>query len=135
MPVSDSLTCQTYRTEQLQYQRLLSRPLKPNSDSQEDAPTHLTPEQARSRISSQMPLTAKLEYADYVIVNSGTVNELHRDVDGWVAGLQKKHDGLVRWLFWLIPPLGLWIGACWLGIRWWRRRSKQTKKQKADKRR
>jgi len=44
-------------------------------------PKRLGPEEARQRISAQMPLKEKLLYADYVIDNEGEISETRRQVD------------------------------------------------------
>jgi len=41
----------------------------------------LTEEQVRQRIAAQMPLERKVEMADIVIFNNGTLDELHSRVD------------------------------------------------------
>jgi dephospho-CoA kinase len=42
---------------------------------------HLTRDQALTRVEAQMPLLTKVELADYVIENDGTLDELNRQVD------------------------------------------------------
>ncbi|MXZ01652.1 dephospho-CoA kinase [Candidatus Poribacteria bacterium] len=41
----------------------------------------LTETEVQARIDAQMPLTEKVKYADVVIENGGTLEELHRQVD------------------------------------------------------
>ena len=53
---------------QIQLQRLLDR--------------SLSPAEAQARIDSQMPLAEKIKYADFVIENDGTLEELERKVEG-----------------------------------------------------
>ena len=53
---------------EIQLQRLMKR----NSISEEEA---------RKRIISQMPVSEKIKYADYVIFNNGTAEELVREVE------------------------------------------------------
>lgn len=40
-----------------------------------------TPDEARARIRAQMPLAEKTKVADFVIVNDGTLEDLHRKTD------------------------------------------------------
>lgn len=54
--------------EDVQFQRLVER-------------DHFTEEEARSRIASQMPLKEKVELADAVINNNGTLDELKMNVE------------------------------------------------------
>lgn len=83
-----------YCSAEIQLQRLMRR----DGSSKEDA---------SARLNSQLPISDKLQYADIVIENSGTVQELEREVDAFVKKLRKQTGGL-RWLMsWLIPPLGL----------------------------
>ena len=42
----------------------------------------LNPAEAQARIDSQMPVSEKVEYADFVIENAGTLEALQRKVDG-----------------------------------------------------
>ena len=59
---------------QTQLQRLLERAIAQNrSPSQAEA---------QARIDSQMPVSEKVKYADFVIENDGTFEELERKVDG-----------------------------------------------------
>ncbi|NJK38112.1 MAG: dephospho-CoA kinase [Oscillatoriales cyanobacterium RM1_1_9] len=59
-----------YCSPDQQLQRLLQR-----------QPTHLTPDQAQARISSQMPLAEKCSRADLVLNNTSTLNALYDQVD------------------------------------------------------
>jgi len=47
-----------------------------------------TPDEAKSRIRSQIPQEEQCTYADYVIDNSGTLEELYRQVDAVFAALR-----------------------------------------------
>lgn len=49
----------------------------------------LTESDVQARIDAQMPLTEKVTYADVVIENKGTLEELHRQVDVLWEGLQR----------------------------------------------
>lgn len=98
----------------LQLSRLLARPSNPP----------LTPAQASSRISSQLPLSDKLPYATSVLDNSGTHTDLAAQVDRLVAKWRTQQGGATTgwwWrLCWLIPPLGLAAGGLCLLGKWWR---------------
>jgi dephospho-CoA kinase len=101
------------RNEKLQLSRLLARPSDPP----------LTPAQASSRISSQLPLSQKLSYATQVIDNSGTQADLTAQIDRLVARWKAQQGGSSGWwwrICWLIPPLGLSAGALCLLQTWWR---------------
>ena len=49
----------------------------------------LTKTEVQARIDAQMPVTEKVKYADVVIENEGTLEELHRQVDALWEKLQK----------------------------------------------
>ena len=51
----------------------------------------LTESEVQARIDAQMPLTEKVKYADIVIQNQGTLEELHRQVDELWEQLQKSN--------------------------------------------
>lgn len=73
--------------EDLELQRLLDR----------DA--HLTEEDARKRIASQMPLDEKRKRAQHVIENSGTLEELDKQVDELLSKVRpSKVSTLATWL-------------------------------------
>ena len=59
---------------QTQLQRLLERAIAQNRPPSQA--------EAQARIDSQMPLSEKVNYADFVIENDGTLEELERKVDG-----------------------------------------------------
>ena len=89
-------------------------------------------EDALSRIRSQIPIGDKVPYADIVIDNSGTKQNL----DEQVVALVKRFNheaGNIKWrLEWFLPPVALLSAVVCLGIKWakWRRRSKrQSRKQ------
>lgn len=101
------------RNEKLQLTRLLDRPSNPP----------LTPAQASSRISSQLPLKAKLPYANSVLDNSGTPKDLSQQVDRLVHKWKQQQGGPSGWWWkvcWLVPPVGLSAGMLCLISRWWR---------------
>ena len=69
----DIIVVVTASTE-IQLQRLLERAIAQNR------PPSRT--EAQARIDSQMSLSEKVKYADFVLENSGTLEELERKVDG-----------------------------------------------------
>ncbi|KAH8117394.1 CoaE-domain-containing protein [Phellopilus nigrolimitatus] len=80
-------------SEDMQLMRLMSR-------------DNLSEEDAMARIKSQMPITEKAKYADAVIDNSGTLDELREQVQFLIRKLESE----TRWtwlLEWVVPPLGL----------------------------
>jgi len=100
-----------YCSPELQLQRLMAR----------DGSTR---ENALARLNAQLPIVEKVEYADYVVDNSGSMQDLRGQVDALLSKLRKRAGWTWR-LNWLIPPLGL-ISAAWsLGWRavaWSRRK-------------
>lgn len=78
--------------EDLQYQRLRARN------------PHLSEEDARQRIASQMPLSEKQKKAAYVIENNGSLEELNSKVDAFVANATPS--ALRTWAQ-RVPPIGL----------------------------
>ncbi len=52
----------------------------------------LTESDVQARIDAQMPLTEKVEYADVVIENEGTLVELHQQVDALWKELQERSE-------------------------------------------
>jgi len=64
-------------------------------------------EDAASRLNSQFPIGEKINYADHVIENSGSLQELEEQVNLLLAKVEKE----VGWFWWrvnwLIPPIGL----------------------------
>lgn len=53
----------------------------------------LTETEVQARIDSQMPVSEKVKYADVVIKNEGTLEELHRQVDALWERLQQHGKG------------------------------------------
>lgn len=56
----------------------------------------LTESEVQARIDSQMPVREKVKYADVVIENDGTLEELHGQVDALWERLQKRRDNESR---------------------------------------
>ncbi|KLO18590.1 CoaE-domain-containing protein [Schizopora paradoxa] len=89
--------------EEMQLTRLMSRD---NFDE----------ETARSRISSQMPISEKASYADEVIDNTGSKEELASQIDTLILKLR----GQARWMWlfdWLSPPVGVVSAFCSITFR------------------
>lgn len=85
-----------------------------------------TQEAAISRLKSQLPITQKLSYGDYVVDNSGTF----KDVEEQVLTLIKRLESQVGWwwwrLEWLVPPIGLVLAGwtlLWRAVRRSRRQN------------
>ncbi|KAI0636590.1 CoaE-domain-containing protein [Trametes polyzona] len=91
-----------YCSAEIQLQRLMKR----DNSSREDA---------LSRLNAQLPIAEKVQYADIVIDNSGSLQDLERQVDQLVQRLEKEAGWSWR-LSWLIPPLGV-ASAIWT-ISW-----------------
>jgi dephospho-CoA kinase len=114
-----------YRNEKLQLTRLLDRQSNPP----------LTPSQASSRISSQLPLSAKLPYATAVLDNSGSPKDLASQVDRLVVKWRNQQGGSSGWWWkvcWLIPPIGLSAGLLCLATRWWRFRNGERRRGRGE---
>ena len=72
---------------------------------------------ATSRINSQMPINEKLQYADIVVDNSGSPQDLEIQIDSLVRRLYKEAGWSWR-LSWLFPPFAL-LSAFWILL--WKR--------------
>ena len=108
--------------ERLQLSRLLARPADPP----------LTTAQAQARISSQLPMSAKLGYATQVIDNSGTLQDLTAQVDRLVRRWRAQQGGPTGWwwrLCWLLPPLGLVAGGICLLQNWWNAKKRSGRRR------
>ncbi|OJA13596.1 hypothetical protein AZE42_02729 [Rhizopogon vesiculosus] len=87
-----------YCSTDIQLQRLMSR----DKSSFDDA---------SARLNSQLPITQKVEYADIVVDNSGSLQDLEQQVHSCVGKLERT-AGFSWWLSWLFPPFAL-ISALW----------------------
>ncbi|TFK44317.1 CoaE-domain-containing protein [Crucibulum laeve] len=87
-----------YCSSELQLQRLIQRD---NSGRDE----------AVSRLNSQIPITEKVPYADQVLDNSGSRQDLEGQVDALVRRLEKEAGWFWK-VSWLIPPVGI-FSAIW----------------------
>jgi len=104
-----------YCSPEIQLQRLMKR----------DGSTR---DEASARLNAQLPIAEKVQFADVIIDNSGTLQDLEVQVNGLVAKLHKEAGWWWR-VSWFVPPLGL-LSALWtLG---WRalRRSRKTAMRK-----
>ncbi|KAJ8590493.1 CoaE-domain-containing protein [Rhizopogon salebrosus TDB-379] len=87
-----------YCSAEIQLQRLMSR----DGSSIEDA---------SARLNSQLPITQKVEYADIVIDNSGSLQDLEQQVHTCVVKLERAAGWSWR-LGWILPPVAL-VSAVW----------------------
>lgn len=92
-----------YSSQPIQINRLKSR-------------NHLNSTESISIIQSQSTLSQKLNHADYVLENSGTLIDLESQVQRLVWKLEKIHSRLIWFLSWWILPFGLLNGL--LTILW-----------------
>ncbi|KAG5642929.1 hypothetical protein DXG03_001880 [Asterophora parasitica] len=107
-----------YCSAELQLQRLM---LRDNSSIDE----------ASSRLNSQIPISDKVVYANVVLDNSGTQQELSEQVDKFVEKLDKE----IGWLWWLgyILPFVSLLSAVWvLASRRLRKRPVRVQKDKTN---
>jgi len=81
-----------------------------------------TREEASARLRSQIPIAQKISYADIVIDNSGSEQELVEQVEGLIRTLERR-AGWVWRLSWLFPPFGLFSAFWTLVFKWSRQRS------------
>ncbi|CAL1705496.1 unnamed protein product [Somion occarium] len=105
-----------YCSNEIQLQRLMTR----DRSSREDA---------LSRLNAQMPIAEKLEYADLVIDNSGSIQELEPQIDTLLQKLERKAGWSWR-VSWLFPPWGL-VSALGTLLFAHIRRSRRVKKKRS----
>ncbi|KAK0196014.1 CoaE-domain-containing protein [Armillaria mellea] len=91
-----------YCPEEIQLERLM----------QHDGSTR---EDASARLSSQLPISNKVKYADIVIDNLSTRENLEGQVTVFVQELEKA-DGWTWVLSWLVLPYGV-LSAAWILVR------------------
>ncbi|GAA5822037.1 hypothetical protein JCM10212_003716 [Sporobolomyces blumeae] len=103
-----------YCSEVLQLQRLRAR-------------NNLSLAEAQARLAAQHPLASKLDYADYVIDNSGPLPDLQGQVDRVVEKLNGR-AGYSWILSWLVPPIGIARALLRIGWRLWFKGVGKTKK-------
>lgn len=70
----------------------------------------LSEEAANDRLNSQMSTSEKITYADYVLDNSGSMEELRHHVDSLVSTLRSR-AGWTWMLAWCVPPVAIGFGA------------------------
>ncbi|EPQ57838.1 CoaE-domain-containing protein [Gloeophyllum trabeum ATCC 11539] len=105
-----------YCSAEIQLQRLMKR-----DGSSREAAT--------SRLNAQLPITEKVDYADEVIDNSGTVQELEQQVTSFINRLKKEVDWTWR-VCWLIPPVGIASGIWTLIWRTVKRNRRANRRQR-----
>ncbi|KAJ7661604.1 dephospho-CoA kinase-domain-containing protein [Mycena polygramma] len=103
-----------YCSAEVQLERLMQR----DNSSREDA---------SSRLNSQIPIAEKVQYADRVIDNSGSLEDLEAHVNSLVQSLDQDAGWTWR-LSWLFPPWGL-FSAMWTLA--WRTFSRSKKLKRA----
>lgn len=84
---------------------------------------------ASARLNSQLPITKKLEYADQIIENSGSIAELENEVVAFLNKLDKQVGGWWWLACWLIPPVGLTSAGFTLILRALRSNFRRKKSQ------
>jgi dephospho-CoA kinase len=91
-----------------------------------------TREDASARLSSQLPITEKVIYADVVIDNSGSLQELETQVSKFVEETKSSVRGwwLIEWLF---PPFAVVSAAALMGWRWIWSQSRQKARRRQNK--
>ncbi|GAA6006835.1 hypothetical protein JCM11491_003199 [Sporobolomyces phaffii] len=105
-----------YCSEILQVQRLRAR-------------NNLSLSDAQARLAAQHALSSKLDYADFVIDNSGPLPDLQAQVDRVLAKLDQRAGW--SWIVsWLIPPFGIARALLRIG---WRLYFKEVGKPKRTK--
>ena len=101
---------------EIQLQRLMKR----DGSSREDA---------SARLNAQLPIAEKVQYADVVLDNSGSPQDLERQVEQLVQRL-RKDTGWTWRISWLCPPIGV-AAAVWT-LAW--RALRRSQKAKARRR-
>ncbi|KAI0647443.1 dephospho-CoA kinase-domain-containing protein [Trametes meyenii] len=107
-----------YCSAEIQLQRLMKR-----DKSSREAAT--------SRLNAQLPITEKVEYADVVVDNSGSLQDLEQQVDQLVQRLLNEAGWSWR-LSWLFPPWGV-ASAVW-SLSWRALRRSRSRKSGSHKR-
>ncbi|KAG5653238.1 hypothetical protein H0H81_001621 [Sphagnurus paluster] len=107
-----------YCSADIQLQRLM---LRDNS----------TREEALARLNSQLPIAEKVAYADFVLDNSGSPQELSSQVDAFVDKLDKEM-GPLWWIGYILPFVSLFSAFWLLGSRWMRRRFQRRRRAKKN---
>ncbi|KAF8055860.1 dephospho-CoA kinase-domain-containing protein [Lyophyllum atratum] len=107
-----------YCSPDLQLQRLMSR----------DGSTR---EEASSRLNSQLPIADKVAYADVVIDNSGTPQELKAQVDAFVEKLDKEM-GHLWWIGYVLPFVSLFSAIWILASRRLRKKLRRVQNNKKE---
>ncbi|TCD67046.1 hypothetical protein EIP91_000608 [Steccherinum ochraceum] len=106
-----------YCSSEIQLQRLMKR----DGSSREDA---------SSRLNSQIPIADKLQYADIVLDNSGSPQDLDSQIDSLIRKLHTQAGWSWR-VSWLFPPYGLFSAASMLLWRLLRSKRRTAKQRRA----
>jgi dephospho-CoA kinase len=86
-------------------------------------------EDAEARLNSQLPITEKAAFADAIIDNTGTRDDLEAHVEQFVNAMEKRAGWTWRLSF-LIPPVGILFAAKSLVIRYFTTRHLVLSKNK-----
>lgn len=106
-------------SSEIQLQRLMKR----DNSSRQDA---------SARLKSQLPIADKLQYADVVLDNSGSPQDLDSQIDSLIRKLQKEAGWSWR-VSWLFPPYGLFSAVSTLLWRTLRRQKRTAKQRRAER--
>lgn len=86
-------------------------------------------EAASARLNAQLSITEKVQYADHIVDNSGSLSDLEEQVDILVRKLHAEAGWFWK-LSWLIPPVGIASAAWtlfWKSIRRARRAARKRR--------
>ena len=89
-----------------------------------------TREDASSRLNSQFPIAEKLQHADHIVENSGTLRELEAETQLLINKLNRESGGFTWLLCWLIPPVGIIFGFKSLASRWLKGNKRRPSKKR-----
>ncbi|KAH9843142.1 dephospho-CoA kinase-domain-containing protein [Rhodofomes roseus] len=104
-----------YCSPEIQLQRLMAR----DSSSREAA---------MGRLNAQLPIGEKVDYADIVVDNSGSLQDLQGQIESLIAKLRRRAGWSWR-ISWLFPPYGLLSALsvlAWKAIRGKKATQKRT---------
>ncbi|THH31126.1 hypothetical protein EUX98_g3070 [Antrodiella citrinella] len=108
-----------YCSSEIQLQRLMKRDNSSRSD-------------ASARLNSQIPIADKLEYADIVLDNSGSPQDLEGQIDSLIRKLYRETGWSWR-VSWLFPPYGIFAALSTMLWRRIRRMRRNARKRKSTK--
>jgi dephospho-CoA kinase len=101
---------------EIQLQRLMKR----------DNSTH---EAASSRLNSQLPISDKVSYADYILDNSGSLQDLREQFEGLLLKLNNEAGWSWR-LSWFCPPFAVLSAASILAWKLVKRQQRNSRKRR-----